>query len=361
MKKSAKTRTTLFANPRERAGHGRIVAPPEADACLDAVQLHRLEQAFRDWAEDAVRADVRLSRHRVLLIFLLIRYTGAKLHEVLALNPSRDVDLKRQAVFFGGPRAGREVQISEALSGEIQAALADPDFKAASGKTLRVDPGFVRRKFYQRAEALGFAKRLGSPELIRKSRAVELLQGNLPLPAVQSLLGHSTPNLTAAHVSFSEDDIRRVTRFFMERESSRKTSARNAFFGKVAAIRRGDIQARVELATLTGRTITTIITNDSLERLGLKKGKLITAEVKAPWIILEKQAGEPSCSAENRIEGRVARVTPGGINTEVVVRADDGTVVCALVTTEAGRRLSLQEGDAVWAVFNGFAVVLHVD
>jgi molybdate transport system regulatory protein len=72
---------------------------------------------------------------------------------------------------------------------------------------LKVDPGFVRRKFYERAEACGIAKQLGAPEILRKSRAVELMQKNMPLPAVQMLLGHSTPNLTSSYLSYSEDDI----------------------------------------------------------------------------------------------------------------------------------------------------------
>jgi molybdate transport system regulatory protein len=66
-------------------------------------------------------------------------------------------------------------------------------------------------KFYERAAACGFPKELGGPDAIRKSRAVELMQNNLPLPVVQRILGHSTPNLTASFVSFSDDDIRQVT------------------------------------------------------------------------------------------------------------------------------------------------------
>ena len=76
----------------ERTSHGRIVAGPECSRCLDTVQLSRLEQSFRDWAQDAIRSDVRLSRQRILLIFLLIRYTGARLNEVLALNPFGDIE-----------------------------------------------------------------------------------------------------------------------------------------------------------------------------------------------------------------------------------------------------------------------------
>jgi molybdate transport system regulatory protein len=344
--------------------HGRIVSIPDEGQCLDTVKLNRLEQSFRQWAEASAREDVHLSRRRILIIFLLIRYTGAKLNEVLALNPFEDINPGRSSVFFrsadteSGPR---EVQISGALSSEIQTALSDPGFRDTLENTFNVDPGFVRRKFYERAKACGFSKRVGGPEMIRKARAVELMQGNMPLPAVQMMLGHSTPNLTSSYVSFSADEIHKVTRLFMERESSRKTSARNSFFGKIQNIQQGDIQTRVTLSTTGGHSVTTVITNDSVERLGLKEGLLVTAEVKAPWVILQKCNEEPACSAENRFNGVIASITRGKVNTEYAVRISDGTELCAVVSTAGSRHLNLSEGDMVWVIFNCFSVVLHID
>lgn len=342
-----------------------IISMPDADRYLDTAQLDRMEQSFRDWVNASPRADVRLARRRILLIFLMIRYTGAKLNEVLNLDPFRDIDYKKQSVFFriadGIGQSAREVQISEALSGEIRAMLADPDFASSIHDAFSIDPAFVRRKFYERSEACGLPKQLGGPEMIRKARGTELMQGNLPLPAVQKILGHSTPNLTSSYVTFSEDEIRQASRYFMEKESSRKTSARNIFFGKVRVIRRGDIQSQVELTTVEGYPITTIITNDSLGRLGLKVGKLITAEVKAPWVILQKGVKEPDCSADNRFKGVIERINGGTVNTEYVVRISDRIELCSVVGTESSRLLGLKKSDIVWALFNCYSVVLHVD
>jgi molybdate transport system regulatory protein len=349
-----------------RTNHARIISVTDGSRCLDTVQLNRLEQAFRQWAEDAARSDVRLSRKRILLIFLLIRYTGAKLNEVLVLDPFEDINHQRPSVIFGksdaaSGRPPREVQIPEPLSQEIQAALADPAFQESLHSLFNVDPGHVRRKFYERAAACGFPKELGGPDAIRKSRAVELMQNNLPLPVVQRILGHSTPNLTASFVSFSDDDIHQVAKFFLEKESRRKTSARNTFFGKIRAIQKGDIQAKVELVTIGGYPLTTVITNDSLARLGLKAGTLIAAEVKAPMVVLQKGDQEPKCSAENMFQGTIERIIRGKVTTEYVVRIADGTQLCSLVTSESGRRLELSENDPVWAMFNGFSVILHLD
>ncbi len=336
---------------------------PDKKECLDSIRLSELEQSFRNWAKEASRSDVRMARYRILIIFLLIRYTGAKLSEVLNLDPFQDIDVGTYTISFGR-RSGepgrflRKVHLPEAVCREIQGMMTGPDFKKASPDLLRVDPGFVRRKFYERAEACGFAKALGAPELLRRSRGVELIGNNMPLPAVQMMLGHATPNPISSYVSFSEDEFQEVTRFFTEKESGRKTSARNSFFGKIEIIREGDIQTRVELITLGGHRVTTVITNDSVKRLGLKTGKWITAEVKAPWVMLDKSTQGPECSADNRFNGVVEKIIQGEINTEYRVRISDGTEICSIVTSESCRRLALGEGDKVWVLFNSASVVL---
>lgn len=367
MKQAGKTseRISSAASVSGRNYHGSIFSSPDENSCLDSIQLHKLEQSFRDWANAAVRVDVRLSRLRILAIFLLIRYTGGKLNEVLHIDPQQDIDFKNHFVRFGhtrkkSRRLQRIVHISEAVSREIQSIIADLISRNALEKMLKVDPGFVRRKFYERAEACGIAKQLGAPEILRRSRAVELMQNNMPLPAVQKILGHSTPNLTSSYVSFSEDDIREVSRLLIERESSRKTSARNSFFGKIQNLQIGDIQTKVTLTTISGYTVTTVITNESLEQLALKEGMLITAEVKAPWIILQTGKEEPKCSAENRFYGVIERIKKGEVNTEYMLRIADGTTICSIVSTESARQLALDLHDQVWAIFNSFAVVLNV-
>ncbi|MEW6219544.1 MAG: TOBE domain-containing protein [Thermodesulfobacteriota bacterium] len=347
----------------EMEDDGHRAEPPNDSPCLDAHQLARLEQSFRAWAGEPRRPAARASRQRLLLIFLLIRYAGAKLSEALAFAPSQDLDLAEQVVRLGragaGPRGPREVPVPAPLARELQEMLARPPMPEAAPRRLAVDPGFVRRKFYERAEACGFPKRLGAPELIRKARAVELIQNNLPLPAVQTLMGHSTPSLTAAGVSFSAAEIRQVTRHYLDREATRKTSARNTFIGKVEAIERGDIQSRVTLVTMGSSRVAAVITNDSLVRLGLRPGRLITAEVKAPWLLLQQGGEEPRSTADNRFSGTVVRILSGQATTEVVVRTDEGTELCAVVTSESARQLGLQEQDPAWVLFNGYSVVLH--
>lgn len=347
--------------------HARILSAGDSGRCLDTVQLAALEQSFRSWAEaSSHRPDITSSRKRILLIFLLIRHTGARLSEVLYLDPAGDIDYKNHLVRLckGGTESGRpcrEVEISEALSAEIQKTLDDAQLGSTFSMTFRVDPGHVRRKFYERAEAVAIPRELGAPDAIRRSRAVELLQSNMPLPVVQRILGHSTPNVAASYVEFSDDEIREVAKHFVDKESRRKTSARNAFFGKIHSIRKGDVQSIIEITSVGGYPINAVITNHSLARLALKRGALVMAEVKAPWVMLYMGDEEPKSTAENIFRGTAHRIIRGRVTTEVVVRIPDGTELCSVITEESKKRLDLKENDPLWVAFNAFAVVLHVD
>jgi len=347
----------------EEASSGWLDAAPLArGGVLDPAALDRLEESFRRWAQESTAH--RLSRSRVFLIFLLIRHTGAKLHEVLRLDPSRDIDWEGQCVLFRGS-AGRQgdscraVDVSRRVLQEMRSLVDPPEIVGRFRGPLAVDAAFVRRKFYERAQACGFPKRLGSPEMIRKARAVELLKGHIPLPVVQRVLGYGTSSVGTSYVSFSHEDIRQVMKLFLERESTGRTSARNAFFGRVRAIHRGDIQAEVHLETLGGHRVVTLITGDSLQRLAIEEGKYLVGEVKAPWVVLVSGPEEPHLSAENRFRGTIRRLLRGKVTAEVTVELSDGTELCAVITADSADRMALAEGTWVWAVFSANAVVLH--
>jgi molybdate transport system regulatory protein len=334
---------------------GGLVQVPENTRRLDSGQLRALEQEFRRWAEDSPRADVRASRLRILWIFLIIRYTGARLSEVLDLDLARDLDPEARTLSFGA----RPVRLPEDLAPGL-AGLRDGRGAENDGRVFRVDPAHVRRKFYGRAEAAGIPKELAAPAVLRRSRAVELLEGNVPLPVVQSILGHSTPGLAASWVEFSGPGMDEAARRFLEKESQRKTSARNRFFGSVVEILQGDIQSLVRVRSLDGLALTTIITNTSRERLGLLPGALVTAEVKAPWVIVARGTDLASVGAENRFSGTVESILRGEVTTEIVVRLAGGARLCSLLTEHARARLDLREGDTASAFFSAHAVVLNV-
>lgn len=340
-----------------------VLTAAEEIKYLDTQSLVILEKAFRRWAEDASRADVRASRRRVLLIFLLIRYTGARLGEILAIDETEHIDIGRLAVKLGSEEdsSGREVEIPAELAVELAEIFRDPDSNIIRGGFFHLDAAHVRKKFYERAEACGFARELGNPSAIRRSRAIELLRNNIPLPIVQKILGHSTSSLTSAYVDFSSGDMKQVMRHYVDRESKRKTSARNSFFGKITGINKGDIQSIVEITTFTGNRVTSVITNESLERIVLKEGSLASAEIKAPWVIVSKRTDDSDTSASNSFRGIISRIITGSITTEYVITLPDGTDMCAIVTEESRKSLGLKEGMEAQVMFSSFAVVLNTE
>lgn len=335
---------------------------------LDEAQVARLEQSFRSWMDASRRRADYASRRRLWLIFLLLRSTGARLGEVLGMDPTRDLDLEGErplAVFGrGGNGGGREVPLPVDVARALREALADPTLAADPSRLFDMDQGHVRRKFYERAEAAGLPKDLASPSVLRRSRARQLMRQDVPLPVVQRLLGQSSADLTAAFSDYTDDEAGRIVEEYLKREERRKSSARNRFFGAVSEVVCGPVVASVEITSLGGFKVTSVVTRESVERLGIKPGVLATADIKAPWVQLSAGEEEPSSTATNRYPAVVRRILTGEdqgeqVAAEVVAELSDGTMLAAVITLESVRRLDLSVGSPVWASFGAFSVILN--
>ena len=352
------------------ASHQESVLPGTADTpqtspsseYLTTDQLDRLAASFEEWVQATKRADILFSRKRIRAVYLSIRYAGVKLGEIIRLNVQRDIDLKtRQLTIISAPDlAPRTVEFPDTLALVLQDLLRDPACADAPDTLLAVDPGHIRRKFYERAEACAIPRHLANPGIIRRSRAMELVRDQVPLPVVNRMMGMGGVSQTSALLAFSNQDMQRIMHHFLAREHVRTTSARNSFFGKVARINEGDIQTEVQIQTLGGDTITSVITGGSSRRLHLQQDMFLTAEIKAPWVILSKE-DTPLTSAANALQGIITAVHIGRITTEHTLTLDDGTEICAITTTSMGERLHLNQGDRAWALFDAFAVILHLD
>lgn len=140
------------------------------------------------------------------------------------------------------------------------------------------------------------------------------------------------------------------------------TSARNHFVGKVTRITRGAVNDEVELKLPGGEKIVAIVTHESTETLGLKKGVEAIALIKASWIIVavEDQAAPVRLSARNRLSGVVSNLSAGAVNTEVVIELKGGQSVAAIVTQASAKSLGLAPGKAASAIFKASSVILGV-
>jgi molybdate transport system regulatory protein len=340
-------------------------APPEEDLSpegensriLEPGQMDALNAAFRVRMEKARRPAQRLARMRIWLVFLLIRYAGLRLGEVLGLDEARDILLSEAKIRAGGAHA-REIPMSLPLLTHLQRMLLDnPAGVCAGGGLTRLDQGYVRRSFYARAKECGLPPEAAAPRALRRSRAVELVRGGLPLPVVEDFLGHAKRARSGELASYSGPESARLLRDYLHRESIMKTSARNVFSGRVTALRQYAFLVEVVVKTLTGLEITSVITEESCRNLNLFTGKTIVATIKAPWVTLHRDAGVVT-SARNRFTGRITRVQRSDLAAEVVLELADGSRVCALAVEDIGDFAGLEPGDEIGVSFKAFAVVL---
>jgi molybdate transport system regulatory protein len=139
-----------------------------------------------------------------------------------------------------------------------------------------------------------------------------------------------------------------------------KTSARNQFFGTVSRVQPGAVNDEVDIDIAGGHKIVAIVTRESTESLGLAPGAHAFALVKASSIILMTAADGARFSARNRLEGTVARLTPGAVNTEVVLDLSGGGTIAAIITNESARALALAEGGTATAMFKASSVIVGV-
>lgn len=140
-----------------------------------------------------------------------------------------------------------------------------------------------------------------------------------------------------------------------------KTSARNFFRGEVVQMKSGAVNDEVALKLSSGVVITAIITRESSANLGLSVGAKAFALIKASFVIVATDMQNAKVSTRNCLAGKVAQVTPGAVNSEVVIDLGGGNAIVAIVTNESSKNLGLKAGVQATALFKASSVILGVD
>jgi molybdopterin-binding protein len=66
-------------------------------------------------------------------------------------------------------------------------------------------------------------------------------------------------------------------------------------------------------------------------------------------------------SARNMLKGKVKKVNPGAVNTEVVVELQGGAEVVSIITKESAEKLGLAAGKDVYAIIKASNVMIGTD
>jgi len=179
---------------------------------LSEEQVNKLTATFQKWFDEAPKG-YRKARGRAWAIYLLLRFTGARVSEVLSLS-IEDIDwracevklptLKQKKPSF------RIVPVPSQVVAEISRFLMEyPDMRES---LLKVTPRAFRYIFSARCREAGLPSELSHPHVLRHTRAIELLRAGVPVSVVQQLLGHAYLSTTAVYLRFSGAEVKQILR-----------------------------------------------------------------------------------------------------------------------------------------------------
>jgi molybdopterin-binding protein len=66
-------------------------------------------------------------------------------------------------------------------------------------------------------------------------------------------------------------------------------------------------------------------------------------------------------SARNVLKGKVKKVTPGAVNSEIIVEIAGGVEMVSIITKSSAERLKLQPGKDVYAIVKASNVIIGID
>lgn len=144
------------------------------------------------------------------------------------------------------------------------------------------------------------------------------------------------------------------------RRLSMNTSCRNQLIGKVTAIQSARISCEVQLVTMGGSEITALISQKSLESLGIVVGTEVHALIKSSSVMLAATQPGMLLSTRNQLTGEVTRLMSGMVNTEVTVTLNAQEHMAATVTSESVQDLDVHEGSKALLCFKASSVTLGV-
>jgi len=66
-------------------------------------------------------------------------------------------------------------------------------------------------------------------------------------------------------------------------------------------------------------------------------------------------------SARNVLKGEVKQVTPGAVNSEVIIEVAGGVEVVSIITKSSAEKLGLKAGKDVYAIIKASSVMVGID
>lgn len=300
--------------------------------------------------EQAQSPKARNSRLRLWFIFMLLRYGGMRLEEIFGLAPE-NLNLAASLINITEGKKPRELPLPPQAARQMRGRLESWPALAALSRPFLCDSSLVRRGFALCAARCEVSAGLLTARSLRRHRALELERAGLPPPLINLYLGKAV-----ADVNFNASKGAEILKQAILNEQFPRTSARNAFNGRLVRLEKQGILVKTRLETASGLLVEAVITDTSRQNLELKTGSPATALVKAPWVELYKAGA----AGPNHFLGKIKEIKQDEKAMEISVLLPRGNVVCSLYTQGRGPGFPLSLGMPVGARFSPFAVILTV-
>ena len=307
----------------------------ESLCSLDEGQLRALLQAFYAWYESAGGPVQQCSRGRVLLVCLLIRFAGLRLGEALALDDVADIDESSFMIHVRGKWA-RSLPLPRTALGKILELRDAPCSVRERGRLCRLDQGYVRKIFTQRAKEVGLQG--VNPTVLRNYREQELLHHGVPLFTVERFLGRMGAGP-------GPEEVELFREAFRQWEDAHQTGRHNIVSGRVELRHKGELSCLLSVTTPTGLVFDVRCSTRVLARLAPEHLREASISVRSLQVGIL-----PGPSLERNVFcGTVVDILEREEEARVMVRLqDDRQEFCAIVSLEHVRALSLRQGGTTW-------------
>ncbi len=95
----------------------------------------------------------------------------------------------------------------------------------------------------------------------------------------------------------------------------------------------------VTLQLKGGDTVSSVITENSVKRLGLVVGKAVMAIVKASNVFLGSEIDPEALSARNILTGTISNIVVGAVNDEITIDLPGASTVTSIIISASVKRL----------------------
>ena len=134
-------------------------------------------------------------------------------------------------------------------------------------------------------------------------------------------------------------------------------SARNQIIGTIEKISLGAVNSEIQMKLKSGKSIVSIITNSSVENLGLAINDEVVAVIKSSNVLLSTQTNL-KLSARNSLNGNIEEINIGSVNAEVVVNIGNEDKIVAIVTINSIENMNLKIGTTVDVIIKASDIMI---